>query len=322
MYENAETFEHAGLTVAIWTEEYVDDIFNPRQDDGRLGVMFCDHRDYILGDKNAPDPRGQTVECDRCEGMGEDPDGRHIVIRIRPYAHEIVKVDFTTRERAEAYIEAHQPEGETWEPEPQSCPVCKGEGELEIGIVEYLQREHGARVILPLFLYDHSGISMSVGSRMKAPADERKLDPRGHNPFDTAAWDTSSVGVIFDTAETRKVCGCEDWSDDRIEKSLRLEVEVYDEYLRGNIFGYSVIAAVEDDEGVLRDVETGEETDLRSAETLDSCGGMIDTEIHRPDESYVYAEARSAAEYCAQQIRDEQREADEWRARDVETVTA
>ena len=82
----------------------------------------------------------------------------------------------------------------------------------------WLRIFHGATVVLPLGLYDHGGITMYVGST---------------HPFDAAGWDSGIVGLIFDTPETRAECGT---PLDRIEEVLRGEVEVYDRYLRGEVY--------------------------------------------------------------------------------------
>jgi hypothetical protein len=48
----AEQYEHAGLTVKIQWEEYVDENDNPRTNgDCQLGTMYCWHPDYVLGDE-------------------------------------------------------------------------------------------------------------------------------------------------------------------------------------------------------------------------------------------------------------------------------
>ena len=73
------------------------------------------------------------IACDRCDGNG-----------YRDF--EITGVDGTLR-----VIEVQ-------------CAKCDGAGEQEISIVDYVKKECGARVIIPLFLYDHSGISMSAGA--------------------------------------------------------------------------------------------------------------------------------------------------------------
>lgn len=78
-------------------------------------------------------------------------------------------------------------------------------------------------VILPLFLYDHSGITISTGSF--------------HD-----RWDSGQVGFIFISKEK---CREEyNWKNitekrkDKIMRYLKDEVETYDQYLRGDVYGY------------------------------------------------------------------------------------
>jgi len=103
----------------------------------------------------------------------------------------------------------------------------------------YLIKERGADIILPLYLYDHSGISISTGSF-------------------SCGWDSGQVGFIYTTrAEilasfltkriTKKI-------RERAISCLEGETSVYDQYLTGDIYGY----IVEDADG----------------EELDSCWGF------------------------------------------------
>ncbi len=90
--------------------------------------------------------------------------------------------------------------------------------------------EAGARIILPLRLFDHSGISMSVGSDA--------------HPHDPGGWDSGQVGFIYVTAAKLR----EEYSVKRITKAieakaeevLRAEVTTYNEYLTGEVYGYMV----------------------------------------------------------------------------------
>lgn len=89
----------------------------------------------------------------------------------------------------------------------------------------------GARVILPLSLIDHSGISMYVA------AGAHRCDPGG--------WDSGQIGFIFATADKIR----ETFGVKRITKAieakaieeLRNEVGTYDDYLTGNVFGYIIV---------------------------------------------------------------------------------
>jgi hypothetical protein len=97
--------------------------------------------------------------------------------------------------------------------------------------------KQGAAIILPLYLYDHSGLRMKVGSF-------QGLLPGGH-----AEFDSGQVGFIYVTKEKLR----EEYSTKRItkkilekaEKVLRSEVETYDQFLSGDVWGYTI----EDQEG-------------------------------------------------------------------------
>ena len=131
-------------------------------------------------------------------------------------------------------------------------------------LARYLTMFEGAVGLLPLSLYEHSGITMFVGHRY---------------PFDSQGWDTTTVGFIYTTADRiLEMCG-EDfiYSDPTwIEKQLRAEVEVYDSWLRGEVYWW----CVKDPEG----------------EFMDSCGGYVG------DIDYVKKEAMESAEALAKDI--------------------
>jgi hypothetical protein len=88
-------------------------------------------------------------------------------------------------------------------------------------------------VWLPLYLYDHSGITMSTA------------------PF-SCPWDSGQVGYIFVTyKDAQKEYGLDPSSEDFVEqvkKRLRNEVNTYDCYLRGDVYGYEVSQKLDDDE--------------------------------------------------------------------------
>lgn len=116
----------------------------------------------------------------------------------------------------------------------------RGWDEMEQAI---LRRNPGA-LILPLYLYDHSGITMRTV------------------PF-SCPWDSGQVGFIFATREkVLRTWGAKRMTE-RIRnlalEALRSEVEEYDAYLTGDVYGY----IVEDQDG----------------EELDSCWGFIGLQV-------------------------------------------
>ena len=102
----------------------------------------------------------------------------------------------------------------------------------QIPDVERALEMTGQAIMLPLYLYDHSGITMKT------------------SPF-SCRWDSGKVGFIFVSKDkARSELGWKHLTKPRIEKLetyLDGEVESYDQYLTGNVWGYQVI---EDDEVV------------------------------------------------------------------------
>ena len=82
-------------------------------------------------------------------------------------------------------------------------------------------------VVLPMYLYDHSGITMSV------------------NEF-SCPWDSGQVGFIYMTTEKIK----EEFSgdEDKAKACLLSEVKEYDQYLTNDVWGYRIIEDQTDEE--------------------------------------------------------------------------
>lgn len=91
--------------------------------------------------------------------------------------------------------------------------------ELEARIKE----DHDPVLILPVSMYDHSGVSLSVG-------------------LPSEPWDSSFVGFIFTTEE--RIRECFDVTEitpevlERARKSLEKEVEIYGEYVNGSCYRF------------------------------------------------------------------------------------
>jgi hypothetical protein len=107
-------------------------------------------------------------------------------------------------------------------------------------VEDYLREEFGAEILLPLYLYDHGGLTMRT------------------SPF-SCPWDSGQVGFIYTTRERV----LKDYNKKRLTKSLRekaeaslrTEVETYDQFLRGEVYGF----VIEDEDG----------------EHVDSCWGFF-----------------------------------------------
>lgn len=94
-----------------------------------------------------------------------------------------------------------------------------------------LEKEEDAAIILPLFLMDHSGITMSCSSSRFAMCD-------------SAGWDWGQVGFIFVSKEKlRKEYVKKRLSQktlELVENVLLQEVETYDQYLTGDVWGFII----------------------------------------------------------------------------------
>jgi len=105
--------------------------------------------------------------------------------------------------------------------------------EYSIDEIMELNKE-GKIIILPLFLYDHSGITMNT---------------KGFS----CPWDSGQVGFIFAFKEDiKKEYNWKILTKKRIEMIegyLKGEVETYDQYITGNVLGFEI----EDKEGEIID---------------------------------------------------------------------
>ncbi len=99
-------------------------------------------------------------------------------------------------------------------------------------VVKAVEADEGPiAVIKPLYLFDHSDISISPDNgRFKAA--------------DSAGWDWGTVGFIYITkAKVREEYGVKRISSklrERVSRYLANEVQTYDDYLRGMVYGYVI----------------------------------------------------------------------------------
>lgn len=133
---------------------------------------------------------------------------------------------------------------------------------------EHIKKELGAVVVLPLYLYDHSGIAISTGSFVGRCVH--------------AEWDSGRIGFVYATKEDIR----KNWVVKRVSKQLiedterilKGEVKCYDDYVQGNVYGFTI----EDDEG----------------NVIDSCGGYIGEDYY--DE--MVKEAQHTVDYTIKDL--------------------
>jgi hypothetical protein len=138
----------------------------------------------------------------------------------------------------------------------------------EFGSVEecarHLEADRGAFCILPVYIYDHSGIRLSCGA-FGCP------------------WDSGQVGFIYTTEEKCKIMGVKFKGKkalEEIERQLRGEIETYDQYVSGDVYGF-VLSELKKSPGVpycehckRPAIEPSEDW-----EQTDSCWGFYGSEL-------------------------------------------
>lgn len=146
------------------------------------------------------------------------------------------------------------------------------DGEREYESPESFLEEIGDDVIiLPLYLYDHSGITMNT-TGFSCP------------------WDSGQVGYIYVSLE--KVREEYKWKRitkkrrEHIEKYLTGEVETYDMFLRGDVYGFNIT----------REDEDGEEVDI------DSCWGFYGGDDPYMTEEVIKGAIQYDIEHTPQQL--------------------
>jgi len=127
---------------------------------------------------------------------------------------------------------------------------------------EQLHKDYNIAAILPLYLYDHSGITMSTGS------------------FD-CQWDSGQVGFIFITKETMiENFGGKNLTEKLKEQAVEIckaDVKTYDQYLTGEVYRYTILESVEMVSMTKKDWEAGNCDNVEHFNQdveIDSCGGF------------------------------------------------
>ena len=115
------------------------------------------------------------------------------------------------------------------------------------GLKEQIESDNKVLFIKPLYVYDHSGITIST------------------SPF-SCQWDTSRVGWVFITEKQLNLMCGEDFKRDEetLNCILNSEVKTYDEYLTGNVYQYTIYE--------IETCELGHE----HKSVIESCGSYYD----------------------------------------------
>lgn len=235
--EADEIIEYKGYEIGIFPD---DDAETSREWDN-LGHMVCWHSRYNLGDEQRRD-------------------------EVEDFMKELAcQVD----ETAEARIEYWE-NGNGWKmlenkygTENYSKKACEmSEGYVQAIIEKALEKV----VMLPLYLYDHSGITMKTSS----------FNDR---------WDSGQVGFIYITYEKIK----EEFKTSRVTRAMHIkmqeylkgEVETYDMYLTGNVHGYMIRKPEGDWQGGCWGFFGDYDGKFRANDLVSQAQGEVDWEIEQ-----------------------------------------
>lgn len=212
-----------------------DDIpLNPRENYDNFGKMVCWHRQYGLGDEHDFDePRDflQNMLFDIYSNQNAQP--IYDFIKSGKAAEARLKYNRATREW-ELLENNYWSDGKGWYTSSSYPAFLKGKdipdsflddclSALKLTEMRELLEQSGQFVLLPLYLYDHSGITMSTA------------------PF-SCPWDSGQVGWIYADRQMieQEYGAVTPETMARTKEVLESEVEVYDYYLTGQCYGFQL----------------------------------------------------------------------------------
>ena len=94
-----------------------------------------------------------------------------------------------------------------------------------------IMKDHKPAAIVPVYMFDHSGISISA-------------DTERFRAFDAHGWDWGQIGWAFVSREkTLSEYGGKNLTAKKIEKALQVllgEIDTYNQFLQGDVYGYEI----------------------------------------------------------------------------------
>lgn len=254
---------------------------DPRTSTDNLGKLICWHRNYMLGDKHVYDDPIDLLK----NLLRHINDNGRSIIRYLKSGGRGAKLTYNKKTHEWDLWESYcyrtvlgdtERKWEVTSSAPKSQLRCDGWffddmlESLTINDCIDLLKDRKDIVIMPLYLYDHSGLSMSTSSFVGRAVH--------------ADWDSGQVGFIYADHDAMKA-----WYGDHVPnreeivKELTAEVETYDDYLRGNVYGFVLY-------------ENGEQ--------VDSCWGFYGDGGIQAIKEYVDSQLVDTLEYVSGDIED------------------
>jgi len=218
-----------------------EDPESPRECDN-LGTMACWHRRYSLGD---------------------------VQPKLRPLKYKADLIGWNDDKQQALF--------QHWFGRGTSGLAAELRYQAWTKVHERIEEEFDKQFIsLPLYLYDHSGITMSTGGF-------------------SCPWDSGQVGFIYiSRAKVREefhIKRVTRFWEERIAGYLKGEVETYDQYLTGDVWGFRLYEVPEG-------VDPGElsEEEVEALEEVESCYGFFgeDAALEEAKSNLAYYEEHHA----------------------------
>jgi hypothetical protein len=252
-----------------------NDPLNPREDCDPFGKMVCWHKRYSLGDKhNHDEPRDflQQLLLERYSAYPSFEHGKPLLDYIKDGHAKEARLEYNRSSREWELLENQHWNGSgDWYASSSYPASLNGKdvpnsflndclSALRMNELPELIGQMKDMVILPLYLYDHSGITMNT-SGFSCP------------------WDSGQVGWIYaDYGMIKENYG--EVTPETIEQARKLlesEVEEYDYYLTGQCYGFKL---------------------YRGDAEIDSCWGFLGSinDVSKRVKEYLPAECENIVE--------------------------
>jgi hypothetical protein len=166
-----------------------------------------------------------------------------------------------------------------------------GEGKITRDEAEDVKAEN---VWLPVYMYDHSGCTINTTGF-------------------SCGWDSGQVGIIYADKGQIKAEGLNPDDAGAVKERLRGTVETWDQFMRGEIYGYAVYKIDTKHEDCPEDLDDAD-VEENYAELVDSCSGFYG------DSAYALSEGVAVAAARVKQDEEEASKVAYWESRDVVTV--
>lgn len=241
------------MSLVAWKEPYLLQVMpdeepeNPRGEEDIFGHMVCWHRHYNLGDQHPFATPNDFLKDLVLRTVPEDTilhfASQSKVVRLTPIpitpegeeslGRGMAGEQSPTHPKPGWKVEGYDAYRKKWEEEETFCGELEGQKEEIVGcLVDILPNQDllalagEENIVLPLSLYDHSGLSMSVSSFIGRAVH--------------AEWDSGQVGWIYVTAgEVKETYGSASAENrEKARQYLLSEVKTYDDYLSGQCYEF------------------------------------------------------------------------------------